>query len=142
MVIRISILIDSSVLVSYANTKDHNHQTSLNIIDGILSEKYGKPIISDYIFDEVITLCLARIKSMEVTKNFGNYILHSQIVFIRIDEQIFNKSWEIFQKEGNLSFTDCTILVLLKVLGITYIATFDRNLAKAAISQEIKVIDK
>lgn len=138
--VEISVFIDSSILVAYANKDDQNHAESEKIIKEMFSDKYGKPVISDYIFDEVVTVCLARTKSIEITKTLGNYLLNSQIILLRIDDNSFDEAWDIFSKSGKLSFTDCTAIALMKTIGIPYLATFDKELSKAAISAGIKIV--
>ena len=136
MVIEISVFIDSSILVAYANKDDQNHAESEKIIGEIFSGKYGKPVISDYIFDEVVTVCLARTKSIEITKRVGNYLLNSQVILLKIDDDAFDEAWNIFSKSGKLSFTDCATIALMKIVGISYLATFDKELSKPADAEK------
>lgn len=139
MVINISVLIDSSVLVAFANEADQNHNKGINIVGAILSGKYGSPVISDYIFSETVTVCLARTKSIDKTKSFGEYLLTSEAILVRVNDVLFNEAWKIFCKSSKLSFTDATNLTLITNLGITHLATFDKNLAKISDS---KIIEK
>lgn len=140
--IKIFVFIDTSVLVAFLNTRDENHPKAIKIVKDILSNMYGKPVISDYIFDELATVSLIRTKSIEITKFFGNYLINSNLIIIKVDDEIFYKSWNIFCNYGNISFTDCTILSLADLFKIVYLATFDKKLAKAASSNGIKVINK
>ena len=135
--IRISVLIDSSVLIAYYNEDDENHEPALKIMNEAISGKYGNPIISDYIFSETVTVCLNKTKSIEKTKKFGEHILMSQISVVKIDEAIFNEAWKIFCKSSKLSFTDAASISMLKNLGISYIATFDKDLAKLSGSNVV-----
>lgn len=132
MVIDISVLIDTSVLIAFANEADQNHAVGKKIIDDILDGKYGSPVISDYIFDETITVCLARTKSHEKTKSLGEYLLNSEIIMVGINDVLFNETWKLFCKSPKLSFTDTSSIAVTQILGVMYMATLDKNLAKAS----------
>ncbi|MFQ5871625.1 MAG: PIN domain-containing protein, partial [Candidatus Geothermarchaeales archaeon] len=62
----------------------------------------------------------------------GQHILHSDIVMERVDGQTFKEAWNLFQKLGKLSFTDCTSLVLMRKRRIRNIATYDKELLDRA----------
>ena len=55
---------------------------------------------------------------------------------IHSNQDIFDRSWLLYKqdKQGNpekpLSFTDSTIIVTAKMLGIRYIASFDARFKK------------
>lgn len=134
------IFIDSNILVSYYNTKDQNHELAKNVIADIEQNKYGSAIISDYVFDEIITVTLTRIKDKEIVIKLGMHILRSEIKILKVNKKIFQRSWQLF-KESNLkmSFTDFTNLAFLEIFDIKYLATFDREFKKI---REINIIDK
>jgi len=89
-------------------------------------------IISDYIFDELLTVLLARghkILSIEA----GEKILKDRnISALRIDSEIFQKAWEIYRnfKDKNWSFTDCTSYVLMKNLSVDHDAEQDSEICR------------
>ena len=95
----------------------------------IISEKYGKPFTSDYIFDESVSVCYLRTKSMELSKKLGEHILDSEIIFLKVEKTVFMEAWEIFLR-NKMSFTDCTNVSFLKLYGIAHIATFDKEFKK------------
>lgn len=128
--IEISIFIDSNIFIAYYNERDENHPTAKKILNDIISGKYGKPFISDYIFDEVVTVCLLRTKSMELTKKLGEYLLNSEFTMLKVTDTIFINAWRFFSTFGRMSFTDCTNVSFLKTYRITYIATFDKQFKK------------
>ena len=121
-----AILIDTSFLVAYSNTRDKNHDRSKNIAKDIFSGKYGSVVITDHIFDETITTCSSRIKKMSQVERLGDYILNSEFELVQIDSKLFNDSWTLF-KEYHYSFTDCTSATFSKKYGIKYIASFDHH---------------
>lgn len=120
-----AIFIDASVLVAYANLDDIHKDKARNIIEQCLKGKYGPLIITDYIFDEVLGVLLRK-TDRETTKNFGNFLLTSELSLIHIDKHVFYSAWEVFKKREQLSFTDCTIIAFMQLHGINTLATFDK----------------
>ena len=57
------IILDTSFIVSYYNTADENHNKAIEIMDGLKSMKYGDLYITDYIFDESMTVIFVRLKN-------------------------------------------------------------------------------
>ncbi len=125
------IFLDSSFIISYKIENDENHDKSLIIMKKIVNGKYGIPIIYDYIFDEFVTVLLNKAKSLSISVNSGNELIDSTKM-LTIDEEAFEKAWEIFKKQKNtkFSFTDCSTLALMKKEDINNIATFDKDFKK------------
>lgn len=124
----ISVLIDTSFLVAYYDSRDNNHQRSTELLKDIETRKFGSTFISDYIFDETITLLKKYIGNKRATEK-GNDILNS-LELIEVDTAVFNSAWDISKKFDELSFTDCTSIALMKRYDISYITTFDAELKK------------
>lgn len=96
-------------------------------------------IISDYIFNEILTVLLVR-GSKELSITAGRKILESTLVtLIQVDNVVFNKAWEIYQNyfDKNWSFTDCTSYVLIKGLDIRKGASFDEHFKQFAFETVI-----
>lgn len=140
MVIGIAVLIDTDVLVAYANAADQSHARAVPVINAILDGTYGRPIISTFIFSEAVTVCLIRTKSLARAREFGTYLRTSQIALTPIDDDTFDRAWDIFSQSGTLSFADATSVALLKQHPGTHLATFDRALATAAAEAGAHVV--
>ena len=54
------ILLDSSLIVAFSNKVDANHRKSVEIMKRIDDDEFGTGIITDYIFDESVTVAMAR----------------------------------------------------------------------------------
>ena len=124
------IFLDSSFLISFEVEKDSNHVKAVKIMHDILNHKYGSPVISDYIFDETVTMTLAKTdlkKAIAAGKG-----MKMSYEMKKIDERLFEESWKTFadQIKTRLSFTDCTIISLMREKGIRNIATFDEDFKK------------
>lgn len=122
------ILLDSSFIVAYLNEADENHSKAIRVADDLDKGKYGTPVMTDYIFDEVITVMLMKVKNIAKASEVGEALLNSTLL-LRIDEHIFDLAWSMFKKQDKprFSFTDCTTIAICKVNGITKIATFDKE---------------
>jgi len=120
------IIIDASVFVAYANRDDIHNKKATKIINSCLSGKYGRVLTTDYIFDEAVSVTLRK-SNKKNAKEFGNYVLNSEIYVARIDSLVFQEAWDLFEKLERLSFTDCTIVAFMKTFNIKSLATFDKE---------------
>ncbi len=121
-----AILIDASVFCAYANLKDVHHSHSKQIIGDVVSGKYGDAVITDYIFDEIVTV-VARKVHKEKAIQIGKFLLSSEVILTRVNTLVFEKAWEVFNGAAGLSFTDCTCIAFMKIFGVNKIATFDKG---------------
>jgi predicted nucleic acid-binding protein len=125
------IVLDTSFIVSYYNIRDENHEKSVELMREVVNRKYGNLYITDYIFDESITVMFIRLKSLSETIRIGELIKKSMEI-IEVGKEIFEESWKSFkkQKETAFSFTDCVTLNSMKKMKINNIATFDEDFKK------------
>lgn len=125
------VFLDTGFILAIRNYDDINHTKATEIMRECLSDKYGRIIVSDFVFDETVTLTLVRTHNKSLVKDIGNYILNSpRIILLHLSETEFLATWELFLKyfENGLSFTDCSLLVMGKLFeSNVYIATFDRH---------------
>ena len=120
------ILLDSSFLIAYLNETDINHAKALRIAKDIDDGKYGPTIITDYIFDEIITVMLYKNRKLKQVAEAGEILLRANRLF-SIDQDTFDLSWETFkeQKRTMLSFTFYSCIAVSSVNGISKVVTFD-----------------
>lgn len=128
------IFIDADVFVAYAVEGDSNHEKAAKIVGRVMEGEFGRVFTSDYVFDETVTVTLVRSKSLEKAATAGS-IIRGSVEILKIDEAVFEDSWEIFRNQGNsrLSFTDCTSISLAKERGIEHVATFDKELKRSGL---------
>jgi predicted nucleic acid-binding protein len=124
------ILLDTSFLIAYTDTRDKHHDEALIKEVEIDKDRFGSAVITDYIFDEIMTLMLGRI-GQEKASQYGEKLLKIAD-FKRIDGNNFESAWKMFKEQKNtrFSFTDCTSIVACKVNGIAAICTFDNEFNK------------
>ena len=124
------IFLDTSFLVAFYNEKDKNHLIARRFISN--GDSRWSFVISDYIFDEVLTVLMVR-GGKSVSIEAGCKILEDERMnLLQIDENIFQKAWLIYQgfKDKEWSFTDCTSYVLMKNLAIDVGASFDDHFSQ------------
>ena len=123
------IILDTSFIVSYYNLADDNHNGALEIMNKILKGNLNV-CISDFIFSECATVLLAKLKDLNKVVEICEKI--KKIDIIRVDENLFEETWDIFKKQekAKLSFIDCSIIALSKLKEIEKVATFDQELMK------------
>ncbi len=132
------IFLDTSFIVSLEIDTDSNYESASKLMDKIMQNEFGVTLISDYIFDETMTVTFGRTKNLEKTAVVGAKIRSSSIL-VRVEKNDFENAWELFrsQKGTKLSFTDCTNLAIMKRMNIKNIATFDDDFKKI---KEINVV--
>ncbi len=124
------IILDTSFIVAQRIENDEHHDRAIELIREIADGNYGKALISDYIFDEVLNVIFGRTKKLENAIEAGSEIINS-VEIVKVSD-LLESSWEIFknQKGTRFSFTDCTILSLMDKNKIEHIATFDGDFKK------------
>jgi len=122
------IFLDSSLIVAYSNKADVNHNKALQVIEDIDKGMYGSSFITDYIFDEVVTVMLVKTKNLGKVSEFGDKLLGSNLLLI-VAGDIFNMAWDIYKEQETpiFTYTDCTSIAICRANGISNIATFDIN---------------
>jgi predicted nucleic acid-binding protein len=122
-----SLLLDTSALVAARNVKDGNHNKALEVMMPALKGNYGKVFVSDYIFDEAVTLAYVRTGSRKFANDIGKFAKAKPINFRFIEPIDFDKAWELYlqYEDKRLSFTDCTNIALMERFNIEALFTFD-----------------
>ncbi|TFG18909.1 MAG: PIN domain-containing protein [Promethearchaeota archaeon] len=127
---KVAVFLDTGFILALKNKDDKNFTIAQTWMKRFLKNEFGKIYTSTFVFNELVTLALIRIKRADFAKNLGNYLLNSpRITLIGLMNEDFNKVWEYFQKyiEKRLSFTDCSILVHCERIDCNFLATFDSH---------------
>lgn len=94
-----------------------------------LSDKKVTFYITDYIFDEAVTLILKR-AGYHYARRCGDWLLSSpRVRFARVNLGQWNDAWGLFKQydDRDFSFTDCTSFVVMRQLKLLDAFTFDRR---------------
>ena len=110
------IFIDTSALYAYINSKDPDHEEVKNF----LHQFRGQLVISNFIFDETVTLVLSRMGHDKAVLT-GKTMLNPKVFdIVRVQINDERKAWELFinRPDKTYSFTDCTSFIIMKRLNI------------------------
>ena len=125
-----SLFVDTGVFFAAYSKKDVHHSNAVELMEWGMRGKGGTMYTSDYIFDETVTLARVKTHDSEISIKIGQMIKDSpRINLLKIDEDIFNMAWAIFEKycQKGLSFTDCTSIAIVKSHKIDTIFSFDAH---------------
>jgi predicted nucleic acid-binding protein len=126
------IVLDSSFLVAYHNTRDAHHEAAAEVMARFLDGEWGHGLLLEYVFLEVATVLMAR-RGPEVASEVADILLGArELEFVPCSER-FIEAVETFrrQKKTRLSFVDATIVNVARDRAEGRVATFDRELASA-----------
>jgi len=127
-----TILVDTGVLYAEFDRDATRHDAASQAIEAVYDGVYGQPYISDYIYDEAVTLTRRRTESVstaielgERLRGTGNY---PPVYDLRhVSMAVFQDAVETFERYDDqaLSFTDATTVALLDRLDIDHVLSFD-----------------
>jgi uncharacterized protein len=130
------IFVDSNFFVALFNANDSLYKQSFAIAKN-LDKSNKELVISNFVFLEIVTVLSQRI-NRERSIEAGKYLLENPNIKIHhIDEKRQSMSWGIFQnvKQKNVSFVDCSTIVLMKSEGMKTLLTFDLTDFKSLCKQ-------
>lgn len=120
--------VDTSFWCALYDSRDINHQKAKKLWEKA-ALKPLKIFISEYIFDETVTLVRRRISHYNAVE-LGESLLNSKIVvLLELHKEIREKAWKIFKKfsDKEFSFTDCSSFALMESYGLKKALSFDRH---------------
>lgn len=126
------VFVDTSAWVAYFDKDEALHNEAVKNLEAIRMQRYGM-VVSDYIFDEVVTTLIGRSGHRRAV-SAGMLLIESAAVnLVWLDTDNKMKAWEFFRKHDDkgYSFTDCTSFVLMKEMRIPHYLSFDRHFEQA-----------
>jgi uncharacterized protein len=132
---REALFCDTSALYAYINRKDPDH----GAIKRAISQCKGKLVVTNYIFDEIITLVSARL-GHAAAMHVGEILMNSpQIDRAWLTPADELNAWVLFSERPDMqySFTDCTSFVLMRRLGLKKYLALDEHFKREGFSSAI-----
>lgn len=122
------IVLDSSFLIAYYNTRDVHHSAAARTMIQILGEKWGRGLLLEYVFLETVTVLRAR-RDASVAISVGKTLLSAAEVDFVPCSGVFNDAFETFQRlrQHELSFVDSAIVSVALQNAPGFVATFDQD---------------
>lgn len=130
------VFLDTSALYAYINASDPDHKKVRNFLDGFKS----RVVITNYIFDEIVTLVLARL-GHDRAVFVGNILNKSpQVDRVWVSEGDEKNAWNLFvsRKDKGYSFTDCISFVVMKRLKISKCLALDGHFKQEGFEEVLR----
>ena len=140
------IFIDASVWIAFTVETDSLHVQAKNIFNDLLKQKSIQFYTSDYIIDETATR-IKKKKDGSGAKLFLQQLMDvfkkRKIEIIFISKILFDKSVRIFNRypePNTFSFTDASIVSVMRHYKIKTLLTFDRDFKKLERKLKIQIL--
>lgn len=122
------VLLDSSFLVAFHNERDSHHQRAARGMDALLSGRWGRALLLEYVFLEVVTVLLVR-RGLETAREVADILERAaELDFVPCSE-LFEDALGVFrnQRGTSLSFADAALVAAARRHRVPRIATFDED---------------
>lgn len=122
------VLLDTSFLVAYHNTRDVHHSAAAGAMEGLLAGAWGPVLLLEYVFLEVVTVLLAR-RGHDTASRVAALLLQArEIEFVPCSDH-FLEALETFrgQTGSALSFGDAAIVAVARQRAARFVASFDTD---------------
>lgn len=122
------LFIDTSAFIALEEARDQNHAAALAFAREIETGVFDELVSSSYVFDELVSWFSSEpAKKVELGENLRAGPVRLEFV----TEDIEADAWKLLRSHADhpYSLTDCTSFVLMDLLGIKEVFTFDRDFA-------------
>jgi len=127
-----SVLVDTGVLYADHDSDASRHESARNVLDAVYDGEFGQPYVSDYIFDEAVTLTQRRAGAFQPAKRLGERLRgvgeYPRVYeLLWVSPAVFSDAVKLFEQydDQELSFTDATTVALVNRHDIDAVLSFD-----------------
>ncbi len=122
------VILDSSFLIAYHNARDVHHEKAAAVMKELLAGSWGRALLLEYVFLEVVTVLLAR-RGLETADKVAAALLEAREIDFVPCSELFVETLATFRQQvgSSLSFTDAAIVTLARRQEPGWVATFDRD---------------
>ena len=118
-------LLDTTVFIAAAFSREKHHKEGRAIITSVEEGALGKPVITDYILNEVVTFVRKR-KGAAASIEMLDAMIHSpRLRLVKVENRHFEAGLQLFRTYEGLSFTDAVSVAVMRDLDIEVIYSFD-----------------
>ena len=124
------IVLDSSFLVAFHNSRDVHHDAAAGVMARFLDGEWGRGLLLEYVFLEVATVLMAR-RGARVASEVTDVLLGARELELVPCSDLFLDALDTFRRQTStrLSFVDATIVNVARRRSGGLVATFDREIA-------------
>jgi len=122
------IVLDSSFLIAFQNRRDVHHAAASRIMPDLIGGGFGRLLLLEYVFLEVVTVLLARC-GHRIALDTADTLLNAHEVDFLSCSELFQSALDVFRTTtaARLSFTDAAIVAAARRHETEFIATFDEG---------------
>jgi len=127
-----TVLVDTGVLYAEHDTDATRHEATSDALDAVYDGQFGHPYISDYVYDEAVTLTLKRGQSYAAAKRLGKRLRGAASFpdvyeILHLSPGVFTDAVDVFERydDQRLSFTDATTVAFAETHDIDTVLSFD-----------------
>lgn len=127
-----TVLIDTGVFYADHDTDASRHEDASDALETVYDGEFGAAYVTDYVYDETVTLTLKRTGSFSAAKRVGRRLRGDDpyppvYEMLRVSHAGFTDSVEVFERydDQGLSFTDATTVALCDRRDIEAVLSFD-----------------
>jgi uncharacterized protein len=123
------VLVDTSALIAFFVQSERHHQA---VREYFLQHSNNQWIILSSIFDETVTWIRIRVSAKQSIQ-IGR-LLREEHRYIALSESDDLATWEAFCRYDDKawSYTDCSLLVMARRLGVLNVVSFDEHIRQMA----------
>jgi predicted nucleic acid-binding protein len=127
------IVLDSSFLVAFYNERDAHHAAASRLMDQFLTGAWGKGLLLEYVFLEVVTVLLLRRDHLAATQAGRTLLDAEELEFVPCSDIFQNVVDEFSKQQGtHLSFADVAIAVVARNRADGFLLSFDEEFRKVS----------
>lgn len=127
-----TVLVDTGVLYADHDADAARHEAASDALNAVYDGQLGLPYVSDYIYDEAVTLTLTRSESFGAAKRLGERLRGADpypqtFELLRVSAAAFADAVDVFERydDQRLSFTDATTITLARRHSVDDVLSFD-----------------
>jgi predicted nucleic acid-binding protein len=127
------IVLDSSFLIGFYNERDAHHQIAKDLMNRFLSGTWGKGLLLEYVYLEIMTVLLLR-RDLSVATRVGRILLDAEELEFVPCSDLFLDTISIFSNQTgtSLSFADAAIASVARNRAGGLLLSFDEEFRKIA----------
>ncbi|WP_324755930.1 type II toxin-antitoxin system VapC family toxin [Haloarcula montana] len=127
-----TVFVDTGVFYAQQDEDTERHDAATRAMRAIAGGRFGRPVTSDYVYDETVTLTLSRSNDPEQAAAVGDRIRgHGRfpevVRLLFVGGERFHDAVDIRRTYDDqaLSFTDATTVALVQDRDIDHVLSFD-----------------
>jgi len=127
-----TVIVDTGVLYADHDEDATRHESASEALEAVYDGELGQPYVSDYIYDEAVTLTLARSGSFPPARRLGERLrgvdpYPRAYELLQVSTAVFTDAVTVFERydDQHLSFTDATTVALCERHDIDAVLSFD-----------------